>query len=208
MKGLIHTDNLLRAVLDKEHGLLPQGRVLTHVAVAEVPGFPRLLFYTDAAVIPVPSRGQREEQVRYLDRVCRAFGIDRPRIALVHFTEKASEKFPCTMDYRLLAEASARGEWGGTVIDGPLDVRTAVDPVALATKGIPSPLQGGADALVFPDLEAANAFYKTLSFFARARQAGMLQGTVCPVVVSSRGDDTETKFLSLAAAACTIDVKQ
>lgn len=201
MKGLLHTDNLLRAVLNKEHGLLPAGQVLSHITVAEVPDFDRLLFYTDVAVIPQPTEEQRIWQVRYADRLCRAFGIAPPRIALVHFTEKVSPKFPLTSEYRALAEASRRGEWGTTIIDGPLDVRTAVDPGALAVKGIASPLEGRADVLVLPDLEAGNAVYKTLTFFARARQAGLLVGTSHPVVLTSRGDENYTKFLSIATAA-------
>lgn len=204
MKGLLHTDNLLHAVLNKEHGLLPAGNVLSHVTVAEIPGFNRLLFYTDVAVIPNPTSEQRFWQVRYVDALCRAFGIDTPHIALVHFTEKVSAKFPLTQEYRMLAEASAKGEWGATIIDGPLDIRTAVDPAALRTKGIVSPLGGRADALVLPDLETGNAVYKTLSFFANARQAGLLQGTTRPVVLTSRGDDTEAKYLSLAIAAISL----
>lgn len=201
MKGLIHTDNLLHAVLHKEKGLLPRGEVLTHVAVAETAAYNKLLFFSDPAVMPVPARKQREAQVRYIIRICHAFGIATPRIALIHFTEKVSEKFPCTIDYQDLAQESRAGRWGTAIIDGPLDVRTSVDPEAMRVKGIDSPIAGRADALVFPDLEAANAFYKTLSFFANAEQAGMLLGTVCPVVVSSRGDDGKSKFFSLAMAS-------
>ena len=90
MKGLLHTDNLLRAVLNKEQGLLPAGRVLSHITVAEIPQFPRLLFITDVAVIPEPTDQQRESQVAYVDALCRSFGIEAPRIGLVHFTEKVS----------------------------------------------------------------------------------------------------------------------
>lgn len=205
MKGLLHTDNLLRAVLDKQHGLLPPGRVLSHITVAELPDFPRLLFITDVAVIPQPTDEQREWQVRYVDALCRNFGISAPRIGLVHFTEKVSPKFPLTLHYRALAEASAQGTWGATIIDGPLDVRTCLDPEALRAKGIRSPLRGYADALVFPDLESGNSFYKTITFFAHATVAGILQGTTAPVVLTSRGDDARSKFLSLATAAISLN---
>lgn len=204
MKGLLHTDNLLRAVLDKEKGLLPTGCVLSHITVAEVPGFDRLLFFTDVAVIPEPTAVQRMWQVRYADNLCRAFGIDAPRIALVHFTEKVSPKFPLTQEYRALVQASANGEWGTTIIDGPLDVRTAVDAEALHMKGILSPLEGKADVLVFPNLEAGNAFYKSITFFAHATVSSLLQGTTHPVVLTSRGDDSRSKFLSLATAAIVV----
>ena len=208
MKGLLHTDNLLRAVLNKDKGLLPAGRVLSHITVAEIPDFNRLLFFTDVAVIPEPTAEQRIWQVRYADEICRAFGIDAPRIALVHFTEKVSPKFPLTQEYRTLAEAAANGEWGSTIIDGPLDVRTAVDAEALHTKGIRSPLEGKADALVFPNLEAGNTFYKSITFFAHATVAGVLQGTTHPVVLTSRGDDSRSKFLSLATAAIVVTKNQ
>lgn len=203
MKGLVHTDVLLRAVLNKETGILPAGRTLLHIAVAQLPAYDKLLFFTDSAVLPEPTEAQREAQIDAVVGVCRAFGIAAPRISLVHFTESVSEKFPLTFHYRRLAEAAAAGRWGDAVVDGPLDVRTAVDPVALATKGIASPIGGQADALIFPNLEAGNAFYKTVSFFGRAELAGMLQGTDVPVVLSSRGDDARSKFLSLAAACLT-----
>ncbi len=204
MKGLLHTDNLLHAVLNKQGGLLPQGSVLTHLTVAEIPGFDRLLVYGDVAVIPEPNAEQRLAQVRYMDKLLRLLGINAPRIALVHFSEKVSPKFPLTTDYRTLSRQSAAGLWGTTIIDGPLDVRTAVDPVALRTKGINSPIAGLADGLIMPNLEAGNTLYKTLTFFAHARQAGLLQGTTHPVVLTSRGDEAETKYLSLATAALNI----
>lgn len=204
MKGLLHTDNLLRAVLNKEQGLLPRGNVLSHITVAEIPNFSRLLFFTDVAVIPTPTAEQRVWQVRYVDKLCRAFQIESPRIALVHFTEKVSPKFPLTLEYRALVEEAQKGQWGTTVIDGPLDVRTAVDSAALQTKGIDSPLQGLADALVMPNLETGNAFYKSITFFAHATVAGILQGTTHPVVLTSRGDNSRSKFLSIATAAISI----
>ncbi len=201
MKGLINTDNLLRAVLDKEHGLLPAGRVLTHLAVAEIPGFKRLLFFTDAAVIPYPTHEQRLAQVAYAAELCRAFGIERPRISLLHCSEKVSEKFPHTAGYADIIRRAQMGEWGSVIVDGPLDVKTSVSAEDCAVKGISSPLEGEADALVFPDIEAGNTFYKTISFFAKANMAGILQGCICPVVLTSRADSTHSKYLSLAMAA-------
>ncbi len=205
MKGLLHTDNLLRAVLNKEKGLLPAGQVLTHITVGEIPHFPRLLFFTDVAVIPHPTAEQRTWQVRYVDKLCRSFGISSPRIALVHFSEKVTPKFPITLEYRALVEEAQQGLWGSTIIDGPLDIRTAVDINALRTKGIDSPIEGEANALVLPDLETGNGFYKTITYFANATVAGILQGTTRPVVLTSRGDDSRSKFLSLATAAISLN---
>lgn len=200
MKGMVGTDVLLRAVLDKQSGLLPPGGVLTHLAVAEVPGYERLLFMTDVAVIPYPDAVQRRAQVDCAVRTCRAMGIDVPRVALVHCSEKASDKFPHTLDYLEMKREAAGGRWGDIVLDGPLDVRTACDAEALRLKGIESPVEGRADVLVFPDIEAGNTFYKTMTFFAHASTAGMLQGAMSPVVLPSRGDTAVSKYYSLALA--------
>lgn len=201
MKGLINTDTLLRAILNKEEGLLPAGRVLTHMAVAQIPAYDKLLFFTDAAVIPCPTREQRLAQVGYAIDVCRAFGIDTPRIGLTHCSEKVSPKFPHTEDYLEIVRKAKDGHWGNAIADGPLDVRTCCDAQGCAIKGIHSPLEGRADVLVFPNIEAGNTFYKTLPFFAGAETAGILQGAICPVVLPSRGDNMMSKYYSIAMAA-------
>jgi len=202
MKGLINTDVLLRAILSKETGILRPGRVLTHIAMAEIPKYEKLLFFTDAAVIPIPTKEQRRQQIGYANYVCRALGIDEPRIALIHCAEKVSEKtFPYTKDYlEIIAEAQT-GKFGRCIIDGPLDLKTSLDSVSLHEKGIRSAIDGQADALIFPDIVAGNVFYKTLTLFAYAKTAGVLQGTLCPCVVSSRADSPESKYYSLALAA-------
>ena len=201
MKGLISTDVLLRAVLNKAEGLLPPGQVLTHLAVAQIPGRNRLLFFTDAAVIPYPTAEQRAAQIGYVADVCRKFGIAQPRISLIHCSEHVSEKFPHTLTYADLSRRASEGEWGPAMVDGPLDVRTSIDPVALHIKGIPSPLEGQADALIFPNIEAGNTFYKTITFLTASDVAGTLCGTTCPVILPSRGDSAQDKYFSLAFAA-------
>lgn len=200
MKGLINTDNLLRAVLNKECGLLPKGNVLTHVTAAQIPGRDKLLFFSDAAVIPFPTLDQRVATVGYIADLCRSFGIETPRIALIHCSEKLSPKFPVTADYAELKERAADGAFGNAIVDGPMDVKTAVDAHSGAIKGIKSPIDGQADALIFPDIEAGNVFYKTITCFAGSLNAGMLMGTSAPVVVSSRSDTTRSKLCSLAMA--------
>lgn len=201
MKGLVPTDTLLHAVLNKQTGLLPPGGVLTHLAAAELPAYDKLLLFTDAAVIPYPTPQQRETQVACAVRLCHALGVEEPRVALIHCSEHVSDKFPHTLDYRALADAARAGRFGRAIVDGPLDVRTSCDAAAMTLKGIDSPIAGRADALVFPDIEAGNAFYKTITLFAGAETAGVLQGTVCPVVLPSRGDSADSKFYSLALAA-------
>ena len=178
MKGIINTDNLLHAVLDKECGLLPRGKVLTHLAVMQIPTYHKLLFFSDAAVIPRPTLQQRIEMIQYAIRTCRHFGIGRPRIALIHCTEKVSAKFPHSLDYVNIVEL---GE----------------------IKGIVSPIDGEADVLIFPNIESGNAFYKAMTVFAYAEMAGLLQGPVCPVVLPSRSDSGLSKYYSMAMACLT-----
>ncbi|MCR4919187.1 MAG: phosphate butyryltransferase [Prevotella sp.] len=209
MKGQVNTDVLLRAILDKQEGLLPSGRVMTHVACAEWPAEEamhggreqkRLLFFTDPAVIPYPSDEQRLAQVEYMVSVCRSIGINEPRIALVHCTEKVSEKtFPFLASYRLLKQQAAAGCFGPCIVDGPLDLKTSLSAAALKKKRLLSPLEGRADALVFADIEAGNVFYKTITLFGCAT-AGMLVGPCAPVVLPSRGDTTTSKLASIVLA--------
>ena len=178
MKGLVNTDVLLKAILDKENGILRPGHVLTHVAMAEIPKYEKLLFFTDAAVIPVPTEAQRRQQIHYMNYVCHALGIEEPRISLIHCAEKVSAKtFPYTVDYlEIIAEAQT-GKFGRCIIDGQ------------------------ADALIFPDIVAGNVFYKTITLFGYAKTAGVLQGTQCCCVLPSRADSPDSKYYSLALAA-------
>ena len=202
MKGLINTDNLLHAVLNKETGILPKGKVLTHITASTIPGYPKLLFFTDAAVIPYPTHEQRVEQVSYIAKLCRDFGISEPKISLIHCSEKVGGKFfPFTERYAEIIESGRNGDFGPCVIDGPLDLKTSCCKESLDKKGIQSPLDGEADALIFPDIQAGNVFYKTITLFCHAETAGMLAGTMAPVVLPSRSDSKICKYCSLALAA-------
>ena len=188
-------------MLNKEHGILVKGSVLTHIAVAEIPGMNRLLFFSDAAVIPFPTTEQLDAVTTYITQTWRSItGGDKPRVALTHCTEKTSEKFPITLSYQEVKKYAAEGKYGDICIDGPMDVKTACDAESGAIKGIASPVVGNADILLFPDIEAGNTFYKTITFFAHATVTGMLAGTTAPVVVTSRADSAESKFYSLAVA--------
>ena len=202
MKGLINTDNLLHVVLNKETGILPRGHILTHITAARLPEYEKLLFFSDSAVIPYPTQDQRIQQIRYMLYVCRALGIEEPKISLIHCTEKVNEKyFPFTVGYREIVGMAERGEFGRCIIDGPLDLKTSVSPESMRIKGIKSPIGGDADALIFPDIEAANVFYKSITLFLGVETAGVLQGTMAPVVLPSRSDSKLCKFYSLALAA-------
>lgn len=215
MKGLVNTDVLLRAVLNKQTGILPyietpegpKRAVLTHIAVCDIPQLKRLVLITDAAVIPNPTLEQRAAQIKYATQMCHCFGIQQPRMSMLHCTEKVSEKFPITLDYVALKERAEAGEWGDILLDGPLDLLCSLSPEGLADKHLESKLEGRADVLLFPDIETGNAVYKSLGLFANALIAGMLCGTQCPVVLTSRGDSIEAKVCSLAAAIAIADRK-
>lgn len=200
MKGKLNTDNLLRAVLNKEWGILPKGNVLSHITVSQIPGRKKLLMYSDVAVIPYPTLPQREAIIGYMTALCRALGVEKPRIALTHFTEKVNPKFPVSTDYVTLCEEAKEGRWGDVIVDGPMDLKTAIDPGAGPLKGIFSPIEGDADALMMADIEAGNVLYKALTYFADATNAGALVGAKVPVVLPSRGDTSEGKLASLALA--------
>lgn len=200
MKGLIGTDSLLKAVLNKQTGILPPGRVLTHLSVAQIPGYHKLLFFSDVAVIPYPTMEQRREIINYDLATCRKLGIKKPNVALIHFTEKVNPKFPNSTDYVQLISEANQGDFGSVVMGGPMDVKTACDLHSAQVKGIQSDICGNADLLIFPNIESGNTFYKTISVFGGATIAGMLQGTMVPVVLSSRSDSADSKFYSLALA--------
>ena len=204
MKGIINTDVLLRAVLNKEHGLLPKGNVLTHLSAIYLPMLGRIILMGDPAVIPYPTMEQREAMIRYTVKLAAAYGIEEPRIALIHCTEKVSEKFPLTLDYVQLIEKSKRGEFGKAIVDGPTDLKCAICKESADIKGIVSPLEGRADMLMMPDIEAGNVFYKTLTAFTDAQLAVGLMGATCPISLTSRSDSMETKLNSLAMACLQV----
>lgn len=200
MKGTLNTDNLLRAILNKEHGLLPQGRVLSHITVTQIPSYGKLIVFSDAAVVPKPTLEQFDAILRYTVNVARSMGRECPKVALVNCTEKVNEKFPHTLSYVELKKRAEAGDYGRVCIDGPMDVKTACDAESGQIKGLASPVVGDADVLIFPNIESGNVFYKTITQFAGANTAGMLCGTDVPVVVASRADSCESKYYSLALA--------
>ncbi|MBR4846484.1 MAG: phosphate butyryltransferase [Bacteroidaceae bacterium] len=203
MKGTLNTDVLLRAVLNKEEGLLPPGSVLSHVTVAQLPTYHKLLLFSDAAVVPRPRVSHFEAMLRYDLKVCNRLGIDEPQVALIHCTEKINGKFPHTLGYVILKERARKGQYGSLQIDGPMDAKTACDPHSAVVKGIESSVVGNADLLIFPNIESSNTFYKAISLFGQAHMAGMLTGTTAPVVLPSRADSDDSKYYSLVLA-CTM----
>ncbi len=200
MKGLVGTDKFLKAVLDKEKGLLPPHSVMSYVCAIQIPRYRKLLFVTDTAVIPFPDLGQKIAIVKYAVAMARKFGIEKPRVALVSATEKVSDLFPQTLYDAMICRMAERGQIRDCIIDGPLDIFLACDPASLQVKGINTPVGGEADILVFPSIEASNTFYKGLMLFAGGELAGLIQGTVKPVVVMSRSESPVSKYYCIALA--------
>jgi len=203
MKGLVNTDVLLHAILNKEYGLVPYGNVISFVAAVETPHYQKLMFITDPAVIPSPNLRQRIAMINYAIDTAKKFGIIQPKIALLHGTEKMNHKLNFMTDYQTILDKAKEGAFGEIIIDGPLDLFLAVNPELGKIKKIDTPIKGDADILVFPDLDAANIFYKSMITFAHAQIGGMTFGTEKPVILTSRSDSIETKFNSIALACLT-----
>ena len=201
MKGLCSTDKFLRAILNKETGLLPPKGLLSHVSVVENPQYHKLIFFSDMAVVPLPDFRQKVQITGHIVSVARSFGIERPKIAFIAATEQMLDTMPACMDGAMLAKMCDRGQIRGCIGDGPLAIDVALDRESAAIKRLDSPVAGDADGLLFPNLEASNVFWKTNSKLADGiRQAGMLVGAKVPCVLSSRADDMQTKLNSIAEA--------
>ncbi|HON18958.1 MAG TPA: phosphate acyltransferase [Salinivirgaceae bacterium] len=200
MKGLVGTDKFLKAVLDKEKGLLPEKAVMSYVAAIELPKYPKLLFVTDTAVIPYPDLNQKIAMLKYAVEMAKKFGIEIPKVALIGSSEKVAPNQQYTVDYAMMCKMVDRGQLPKCIIDGPLDVFLACDPESVTIKGVPTPINGEADVLLFPSLEACNSFYKGLMLFGGGELAGLIQGTIKPVVVMSRSESPKSKFYCVSLA--------
>lgn len=198
MKGLVGTDKFLKAVLDKDNGLLPPGAVMSYVGALDIPKYNKLLFLSDPAVIPFPDLKQKTAMVKYSVTMAHKLGIENPKVSLVSCTEKVNPGIPNTVTDAAICKMNQRGQIPGCIIDGPLDIFLSCDRDAVEVKGIPTPINGEADILIFPSLEASNVFYKGLMLFAGAELAGLIQGTTHPVIVISRSESAKSKFYCIA----------
>jgi phosphate butyryltransferase len=201
MKGLITTDKFMRALLNKELGLLPPKAILSHIAVMDYPNYHKLLIVSDVAIIPYPDLAQKMTMVNYLIKTAKALGVETPKVALIAATEQVLSGIPACTEAAVLAKMSERGQISGGIVDGPLALDVAIDPEAAAIKKIGSPVAGDADCLLFPNIDAGNVFYKMSTRFCQSEQAAIVAGAKVPVVLSSRGDTMQTKLNSIALAA-------
>jgi len=194
MKGLVGTDVFLKAVMDKENGIMIPGAVLSYVGAIQIPAYNKLLFITDPAVIPYPNLQQKVYMINYAVEMARKFGIARPKIALIAASEKSGKNFSSSDDYASLLDMSKDWNIQDCVIDGPLDLFLACDRKSVEIKGIKTPVNGEADILIFPSLESCNPFYKSLMLFAGGELAGLIRGTEKPVIVMSRSESQISKY--------------
>lgn len=205
MKGLCSTDKFLRAILNKETGLLPPKGTLSHCTVLEIPQYHKLLFVGDVAVIPAPDFKQKQVILDYIVRTAKAVGVEKPKVAVIAATEQVLPSQPATIEAAMLAKMADRGQIKGCVVDGPLALDVAIDQESVEIKGLVSPVAGDADCLLFPNIESGNVFYKVNSkLVPGVRQAGILVGAKVPCVLSSRADSIDTKLNSIAVAAMSV----
>ena len=200
MKGSLHTDELMSAVVAKETGLRTARRI-SHVFLMDVPTYPSALFITDAAINIVPDLATKVDIVQNAIDLHLGLGLGEPRVAILAAVETVSPKMPSTLDAAALCKMADRGQIKGGLLDGPLALDNAISPEAARIKGIVSPVAGQAQILMVPDLEAGNMLAKNLSFMANADAAGIVLGARVPIILTSRADNTRTRMASCAVAA-------
>jgi phosphate butyryltransferase len=200
MKGLVSTRVLLKAVLDKDHGLM-KSSLLSHIAIFESPYYPKLFGITDAALNINPDFTEKITIVNNAVDVFHKLGIPIPKVAVLAAVENVNPKMEATVHAAMLAVMQKRNQIQGCLVDGPLALDNAISTEAARHKGIISEVAGDADILVTPDLNAGNILYKSFSFLGGALGAAVVIGATVPVVLTSRADPEKSKFLSIALAA-------
>ncbi len=201
MKGLLDTKNFLKSVLDKEVGLRT-GSPLSHVAVFDIEGLDHMLFLTDVAFITYPTLEDKIHIINNTVPVCKACGIELPKVAPLAAVEVVNPKMPATVEAAELTRLCEEGEIKDCIVDGPLSLDLAIDPEAAKHKGATDrKIQGDADILLFPDIHAGNLVYKCIVHTTKMKNGCILTGTKVPVILTSRSDTFETKVNSIALAA-------
>jgi phosphotransacetylase len=201
MKGNIHTDLLMRALLDKERGLRLPGRRVSHVFVAEVSTLPKLLGITDAAINIAPDLNAKAQILQNAVELFHLLGVETPKVAVLSAVETVNPAITSTLDAACLTLMARRGQISGATVDGPLAFDNAISAAAAKEKGIVSEVAGDADILLVPDLVSGNILAKNLEYLAGAVAAGVVVGLAVPVVLSSRADPPAARLAALALAA-------
>ena len=200
MKGSLHTDELMGAVVARDSGIRTARRI-SHCFIMDVPGHPDALIITDAAVNIAPTLEEKVDIVQNAIDLAHALKAPEVRVAILSAMETVNPKVPSTIDAAALCKMADRGQITGAVIDGPLALDNAISEAAAALKQIASPVAGRANVLVVPDLEAGNMLAKSLSFLAGADSAGIVLGARVPIILTSRADSLVARLASCAVAA-------
>lgn len=203
MKGSLHSDELLGAVVNSQTGLRTERRI-SHVFVLDVPRYPKPLLITDAAINVSPDIEAKVDIVQNAINLAHALGIDRPKVAILSAVETVMPKLRSSMDAAALSKMAERGQITGGLVDGPLAFDNAVSLAAARTKGIQSEVAGDADILVVPDLESGNMLAKQLEYLGGAQAAGLVMGAKVPIVLTSRADSAHSRIASCAIALLLI----
>lgn len=201
MKGNLSTDKYMRAILNKERGLMDPGAILSHVTVMEISAYHKLLVIGDVAIIPKPDLKQKIAIANYLIETARELGIDQPKLAILAATEQVMPGMSACTDAAIISKMSERNQIKGAIVDGPLSLDLAINIKSAKIKGIQSEVAGDADCILFPNVESGNVFYKANAQYGNSHQAAILVGARVPAVLSSRGDSAQTKLNSIALAA-------
>lgn len=200
MKGSLHTDELLGAVVPSATGLRTERRI-SHVFIIDVPTYPRPLFITDAAINIYPTLDDKVDIIKNAIMLAHALNIPQPKVAILSAVETVNPKIPATVEAAALCKMADRGQIEGAILDGPLAFDNAISREAALIKGINSPVAGEADILLVPDLEAGNMLAKQLAYLSRADSAGIVLGARVPIILTSRADSAEGRLASCAVAA-------
>jgi phosphotransacetylase len=204
MKGSLHTDVLLHAIMQKEARLRTR-RLLSHCALVCAPTYARRIVLTDVALNIAPDIDQKRDICQNAIGFARALGVQTPRVAVLAAVETVRARMAATLDGAILAKMADRRQIVGGIVDGPLDLDAAVDAEAARVKNIASPVAGVADVLLAPNIEAGNMIYKNLAFMADAQTAGLVVGAKAPVMLTSRADTASARRFSAAAAVLYAD---
>ncbi len=197
MKGLVKTSTLLKSVLDKENGLRGE-RLLSHVAIVDVPAMKRLVFITDGGMIIKPTLEQKVQIIENAVEVAKKLGYEMPKVALIAAVETVNPDMPETLEASIISKMAERGQIKGCKIDGPLGIDNALSIYAAEVKKIKSEVAGQSDILVVPDIHSGNFLGKSAVYFAGGRIAGLIAGAKAPIVLISRADTSESKLASIA----------
>ncbi|MCK5774876.1 MAG: phosphate butyryltransferase [Bacteroidales bacterium] len=201
MKGLVSTEQYMRAILNKETGLMRPKAILSHVTVMETPNYHKLLVVGDVAIIPAPEMKEKLAIVNYLIATSHSLGLEKPKVAILAASEQVSMKMQASIDGALMAKMADRGQIKGAYVDGPLSLDLAIDKESAEIKKVSGPVAGDADCILFPNIESGNVFYKANTKLAKGEQGAIVAGAKVPAVLSSRGDSVKTKLYSIALAA-------